>query len=1529
MNQSGRDGWHSSQSSAPPAQQQQQQQQSQQPPPSSSAPVLPPPSSAFFSNPPAHNLPGLAGLAQTSQNAQNQAAQHADQQAAHQLQAPSQQQSGLPFSGIGQHQLQQPHPSIENDRERESRDLEELTRRNAEQDMRERQHREQQAAHENHAGAMQIHQPVAVPPSVRTIHGPNGLLGNPNSAGGSVPPPTSIGGAQGLFSTGPIHGQSDPNSRLQPAPQLAQQASALNVFTPSGAPQPNGSMNQAQQPILNDALSYLDQVKVQFADHPDVYNRFLDIMKDFKSGAIDTPGVIERVSMLFTGNPGLIQGFNTFLPPGYKIECGTGDDPNQIRVTTPMGTTVSSMPAVRSLGSPRSTGINGNIANPSERALFDVQGRMNWPPHQQATAGAQDSGSSPEGRNGPQLGYPAAGGPASHAPHSPESYREQQAQSAAIHQQEQRNVAHLQNAASQASAGVLPGRGLLSSPGDGITPLQAHLMNGASPGAQQAMVNGDQKRGPVEFNHAISYVNKIKNRFAQQPDIYKQFLEILQTYQRESKPIQDVYAQVTRLFETATDLLEDFKQFLPESAAANQNKNLARATGEDAFPLSSTRNEPGYSAAVHSNAHLHQTPRPDHSKVPPMGMFAPTPSSNREHTNKRKRNDRQGAAAMTPTFGVESSNLGTKANVGQITNGNKRLKTAQGPKTPAAPELPSATPSLVPPLPQPLPPTATTSATSDDVGFFDRARKHIGNKSLFGEFLKLCNLYTNDLISADYFNHKAENFLGGAPDLLIWLRNFVGSGPVGDTEITNIERAANMNGKIHLSNCRGLGPSYRLLPKAETNKKCSGRDDLCNSVLNDEWVSHPTWASEDSGFVAHRKNVHEEGLHRIEEERHDYDYHMEICARTIQLLEPIAQALASSTADSRRNFNLDPRLGGQSEAIYKRVVLKVYGRERGLDVLENLFNRPYDVVPVLLARLKTKYQEWKAAQIQWERVWRTQTNQMFYKSLDHQGVATRVGDKRQFWPKQLINEVTVKYTEDKRKREVSSASIPTYQFRYDFHDKEVLLDAARLLNTYVDQNLSTEWPKLEQFIKEFLATFFFLDLADFGQHGTQITGSPPADTDAPSPGPEDGRTHKSKQNNLYRSALDRGRSTRRDNDGSASESRGTSPAAHSVMDEDMADTLPSPATQDMSERVTWFKHPMDDNLLNGESVKPDQKFQRTRYALYGHGSIYCFVRLFCILYERLSAIKADEAEAHVIVKRAVQHKPATELGWIERKPSDFFKDTSPSASLYSQMLGLFEQLIRGDIEMSFLEEALRRYYLQDGWQLYSLDKLLGSVARFAISMLAPDPREKTTELLSLFKKDRARGKETSYEEDMNYRRQADKHLATAPETFRITYDEEEHAVEIQLFKPNDPTHDPTSMSMADIWKSYISCYESRAPTEGVQHHRHPSYPYLRRTYRQQWGEDQAGASQLDPGEHTSDTLQFRVGMKDYKLIFDAETSETVVTTWSKTSDAEVNQEAEKRGAIAAESFQANSEWMKGTTTNYVDEKKQEFTSAWA
>jgi paired amphipathic helix protein Sin3a len=159
----------------------------------------------------------------------------------------------------------------------------------------------------------------------------------------------------------------------------------------------------------------------------------------------------------------------------------------------------------------------------------------------------------------------------------------------------------------------------------------------------------------------------IQNRFASQPDIYKQFLEILQTYQRESKPIQDVYAQVTGLFNAAPDLLEDFKQFLPESAAQHRAQQAARHNEETAS-IGNVRGEAAYGQASNPQ----QTPRADTSRLPPMGNFAPTPTANRD--NKRKRGERQiagaVAAVMPAQMTQEAPTSSIRSTYGQG-NGNK------------------------------------------------------------------------------------------------------------------------------------------------------------------------------------------------------------------------------------------------------------------------------------------------------------------------------------------------------------------------------------------------------------------------------------------------------------------------------------------------------------------------------------------------------------------------------------------------------------------------------------------------------------------------------------------------------------------------------------------------------------------------------------------------------------------------------------------------------------------------------------------
>uniref|UniRef100_A0A287D2N8 SIN3 transcription regulator family member B n=1 Tax=Ictidomys tridecemlineatus TaxID=43179 RepID=A0A287D2N8_ICTTR len=83
----------------------------------------------------------------------------------------------------------------------------------------------------------------------------------------------------------------------------------------------SGSAGHEKLPVhVEDALTYLDQVKIRFGSDPATYNGFLEIMKEFKSQSIDTPGVIRRVSQLFHEHPDLIVGFNAFLPLGYRID---------------------------------------------------------------------------------------------------------------------------------------------------------------------------------------------------------------------------------------------------------------------------------------------------------------------------------------------------------------------------------------------------------------------------------------------------------------------------------------------------------------------------------------------------------------------------------------------------------------------------------------------------------------------------------------------------------------------------------------------------------------------------------------------------------------------------------------------------------------------------------------------------------------------------------------------------------------------------------------------------------------------------------------------------------------------------------------------------------------------------------------------------------------------------------------------------------------------------------------------------------
>lgn len=57
--------------------------------------------------------------------------------------------------------------------------------------------------------------------------------------------------------------------------------STTPTSTTSNVTSTGSTSTQSMQ--LNDAFAYLDRVRAEFADQPEIYNKFLQVMREFKS----------------------------------------------------------------------------------------------------------------------------------------------------------------------------------------------------------------------------------------------------------------------------------------------------------------------------------------------------------------------------------------------------------------------------------------------------------------------------------------------------------------------------------------------------------------------------------------------------------------------------------------------------------------------------------------------------------------------------------------------------------------------------------------------------------------------------------------------------------------------------------------------------------------------------------------------------------------------------------------------------------------------------------------------------------------------------------------------------------------------------------------------------------------------------------------------------------------------------------------------------------------------------------------------
>ena len=389
------------------------------------------------------------------------------------------------------------------------------------------------------------------------------------------------------------------------------------------------------------------------------------------------------------------------------------------------------------------------------------------------------------------------------------------------------------------------------------------------------------------------------------------------------------------------------------------------------------------------------------------------------------------------------------------------------------------------------------------------------------------------------------------------------------------------------------------------------------------------------------------------------------------------------------------------------------------------------------------------------------------------GIHVRQSDKKNFAAKHLVDTIKTKHEEQRRQRSTKGRA-PKHQFSYAFDDSQVIVDVLRFMVLYATNsgqinNSGSERRRICEFFEKFITTFFDIPydlVAD--RTGDIDRGTPDDDVDEGAltelPNGRGRRAMNGKKTDLRRGVLDRGRNGTRgrgQKDDSASGSKESTPDVDSMVEDDVAETAEDQAiTEVTNER--WAAAPgavatTGTKPLAAEEVemKADQPFKREWYSLYGNQNIFVFFSIFQTLYRRFKEIKDSEEDAVLEGSQSRKPKPAKFIGLIDEK-NDIYEPTD-SESYYSKTLALVEDLITTELDQAKYEDFLRRHYLKKGWQLYPITDLLKSLCRLGGLCASQDSKEKTPDLIEQFYHDRE-SKETSFNTEINLRKQADKYI---------------------------------------------------------------------------------------------------------------------------------------------------------------------------
>nr|CAG4708643.1 unnamed protein product [Naegleria fowleri] len=625
--------------------------------------------------------------------------------------------------------------------------------------------------------------------------------------------------------------------------------------TPTQQPQ----QQQQNSTSVQDALAYLDLVKKTYANEPHVYSRFLEIMKEFKNHVIDTPGVIQKVSELFKNHSHLILGFNSFLPPGYKIVLENNEQ--------------SSMNAAEN---------QQTSPTPSNASQSVVQGKK------------KKRSTSPP-------------------------------------------------------------------------PV---------PAAASSKPTNDRS---IDFDQAISYVTKIKKRFADSPHTYKAFLDILHNYQKEQTTIKKVYEQVSDLFKDHQDLLSEFAQFLPMPDQSKKSRKVKKSQQPQQQAVSAP-------TAISD----------DKKRRTARTTTKPKQHEDFEYEGKHLHNDSHNLHLhITRNFSFDETN-------------------------------------------------------TEPPRFFVQLRERLGDYE-YNQILKCINMYTSDIIDrSSLLDMVSESeALRKNADLFKKLKKLISTNSI-DESLLKREKVVPAETKSSV-----YGPSYRVLNKTYPEPICSERTELCNQVLNDEFVSVPA-GSEESRDIQ-KKSQFDEIIFQCEDDRTELDIVIEQNESTIKFLAYYAEKIKNNEDFT---FNYE-----DMKDIHRASINRIYA-ERGPEVLEGLRRNPAVAIPIVYRRLKQKDEEWKKARKELNRFWNDIYQKNFQKAMESQYNIFKQNEKKKLKPKEILREV-------KERHEYCRPLI------FEFPDRQIHDDIYYLLINLTNDLTPEEVRDINMLWKDFLIPFLDLQSSDY------------------------------------------------------------------------------------------------------------------------------------------------------------------------------------------------------------------------------------------------------------------------------------------------------------------------------------------------------------------------------------------------------------------------------------------------------------------